>query len=122
MTTATKQHRDNVLRDLTATVQHFDPSHPRHIAHFNALRPAFGDLGAAALVSQDAARNGTMLELTDPGAVASHAGWAKLNRVVKHGSKSEYVIFDFDAETKVGGRIVRLFTREQTVPSYMQQD
>lgn len=130
MTARTVLDRDARLRSLTDQVGHFDPSNPVHMAHFAALEPAFGELGAAMLVSQDAAQNtgpgrATLvqgLELTDPGEIASHPGWTARNRVVRHGEKSRYVIFDWDAETKAGGRLVPMFTRDQTIPAYRQQD
>jgi len=119
----TRVARDARLRSLTDQVGHFDPSNPIHMAHFTALEKAFGELGAAMLVSQDAATSGGAgLELTDPGQIASHPGWKALNRVVRHGEVSRYVIFAWDVDTKVGGRLVPLFTRDQTVPAYAQPE
>ena len=129
MTARTVQERDARLRGLTDQVAYFDPSNPIHMAHFAALEQVFGELGAAMLVSQDAAQAAEILRstgvdgglvLTDPGQIASHPGWRALNRVVRHGEKSRYVIFAWDAETKAGGRLVPLFTRDQTVPAYAQ--
>ena len=116
--------RETRIRSLTELVQYFDPTNAVHLAHFKSLRDRFGELWAAMIVSQDAARHSldNALELTDPGSLNTHAGWRKLNRVVVHGSKSAYTVFDFDAETSVGGRIVPLFTRDQTVPAYAQVD
>ena len=124
MTAQAKLERDATLRSLTEAVQYFDPSNPVHLAHYNQLKGAFGEMGAACLVSQDAARyaDGYDLELTDPGAIASHPGWASRNRAVRHGETAKYTIFDFDADTKVGGRVIRMFTRDQTVPAYMQPE
>jgi hypothetical protein len=62
------------------------------------------------------------LELTDPGQIASHPGWKARNRVVRHGEVARYTIFDFDADTKAGGRLVPMFVREQTVPAYAQPE
>jgi hypothetical protein len=122
MTKATAQ-REARLRTPTEMVAAFDPSNPIHVAHYNALKGVFGEIGAAMLVSQDAATSGGAgLELTDPGQINSHAGWRKLNRAVRHGSTSYYTIFDFAADTQVGGRIIAMFTRDQTVPSYTQED
>lgn len=110
--------REARLRSLTDQVVYFDPSDRLHLAHFNALRGEFGDLGAAMLVSQDARLhfNGK-LELTDSGHVGTWAGWRQRNRMVRHGETSRYTVYDFDA-----GRIVPLFTRDQTVPAYAQTD
>lgn len=128
--TKAKAQRDSRLRSLTEMVQHFDPSNGTHLAHYNALKVAFGEMGAAMLVSQDAAQNtgaGRLslvagLELTDPGAINSHPGWRKLNRIVRHGEVSRYTMFDFDADTQVGGRLIPMFTRDQTVPAYRQPE
>jgi hypothetical protein len=131
MTTKAKAQRDSRLRSLTEMVQHFDPSNGTHLAHYNALKVAFGEMGAAMLVSQDAAgslaqgiASGEIgyLELTDPGAINSHPGWRKLNRVVRHGEVSRYTMFDFDADTQVGGRLIPMFTRDQTVPAFHQPE
>lgn len=136
MTTAA-QARETKLRTLTDQVGYFDPSNPVHLAHYNALKVVFGEMAAAMLVSQDAARVaqlqnhviedfGTVpaegLELTDPGEIASHPGWKARNRVVRHGEKAHYTIFNFDADTKAGGRVVPMFTRDQTVPAYAQPE
>lgn len=139
MDTKTAQ-RNAKLRSLTEMVASFDPSDPVHFAHFQSLKVAFGEIGAAMLVSQDAARAASAaltsaafsgkgveeitptLELTDPGAIGSHPHWRKLNRVVRHGEKARYTMFDFDADTKVGGRLIPMFTRDQTVPAYAQED
>jgi hypothetical protein len=125
MTSTATAKREQRIRTLTELVQYFDPTNSVHLAHFKTLRERFGELWAAMIVSQDAARDslgGDRLEVTDPGEINSHAGWSKLNRVVRHGSKSAYTVFDFDAETNVGGRIIPLFTRDQTVPAYEQTD
>lgn len=124
MTNAATARRENRIRSLTELVQYFDPTQDVHVAHWKALRIKFGELNAAMIVSQDAAQH-TLdgdLELTDPGAINTHPGWAKLNRAVIHGSTSRYTIYDFDAGTKVGGRLVPLFTRDQTVPAHEQVD
>lgn len=124
MANATTVKREARIRSLTELVQYFDPNNAVHLAHFKALRARFGELWAAMIVSQDAAQH-TLdgeLELTDPGSLDTHAGWRKLNRVVIHGSTSRFTVFDFDAETNVGGRIVPLFTRDQTTPLYKQVD
>lgn len=122
--TKAQAQREDKLRSLTDQIRYFDPSNPIHLAHYNALKVEFGEMAAAMLVSQDAALTAQdyQMELTDPGEIASHPGWRALNRVVRHGEKARYTIFDFDADTKAGGRIVRLFTRDQTVPAYAQQD
>lgn len=123
MAKATAQ-REARLRSFTDQVSWFNPSDPVHLAHFNALKGRFGEMGAAMLVSQDANasttdpwRNTGELELTDAGAIETHPGWRKHNRVVRHGSKSRYTIYDFDND-----RIVPLFTRDQTVPAYAQPE
>lgn len=122
MTKATAE-RDARLRSFTDQVGYFDPTNPIHLAHFNALKGRFGEMGAAMLVSQDANLNfpndsaSLGMELTDAGAVETHPGWRRLNRVVRHGSKSRYSIYDFDRD-----RIVPLFTRDQTVPAYAQPE
>jgi len=115
--------REARLRSFTDQVGYFDPSNPVHLAHFQALKGRFGEMGAAMLVSQDAALNtgpgrATLengLRLTDAGEVETHPGWKRHNRVVLHGSESRYSIYDFDND-----RIVPLFTRDQTVPAYAQ--
>jgi hypothetical protein len=122
MTKATAE-REARLRSFTNQVRHFDPTNPVHLAHFMALKGRFGEMGAAMLVSQDAAYQETYpnmrdgLELTDAGHVETHPGWRKLNRVVRHGEKSRYSIYEFDND-----RIVPLFTRDQTVPAYAQPE
>ncbi len=126
MTTKQVAAREARLRGLTEQVGRFDPTNPVHLAHFLALKPRFGEMGAAALVAQDVtyatqaalADPGVAygLELTDPGAIETHPGWRKLNRVVRHGEKSHFWIYDFE-----GDRIVPLFTRDQTVPAYAQE-
>lgn len=123
--TATREAR---LRSLTEQVGKFDVTNPVHLAHFLSLKSRFGEMGAAALVAQDAARVadlkasfssevGIGLELTDPGMIETHPGWTRFNRVVAHGSTSRYWIYDFE-----GDRIVPLFTRDQTVPAYAQPE
>ena len=120
--------REAKIRSLTDQVGWFDPSNPVHTAHWANLSETFGELAAAMLVSQDAAYAAnerddySALELTDAGQINTHPGWRKLNRVVKHDSVARYSIFDPKAETKVGGRLVPMFTRDQTVPAYMQED
>lgn len=118
MTAKATVAREARLRSFTDQVQYFDPTNSVHLAHFQALKGRFGEMGAAMLVSQDATQNwGGKLELTDVGAVETHPGWKRLNRVVRHGSTSRYTIYDFDND-----RIVPLFTREQTVPAYEQPE
>lgn len=124
--------RNATIRSLTDQVGYFDMGNPVHRAHYLALAAEFGELAAIMLVSQDAARaakamdwpsdhNGvTGLELTDPGAIASHPGWKARNRVVRHGAHPRYTIINPDAETQVGGRVIPMFTRDQTVPAYAQ--
>jgi hypothetical protein len=108
--------REARLRSFTDQVSRFDPTNAVHMAHFNALKDRFGELGAAMLVSQDATQNyADQLEITDAGEVETHPGWRSRNRVVRHGSKSRYSIYDFEND-----RIVPLFLREQTVPAYSQ--
>lgn len=136
MTKATAE-RNATIQTLTEQVSHFRMDNPTHRAHYLALREEFGELAAIMLVSQDAARVaglarivgaedpeaiGLGLELTDPGAVATYIGWTKRNRVVRHGEESRYWIIDPDADTKVGGRIIAMFTRDQVVPAYAQKD
>lgn len=122
---AKTRERETRIRSLTELVAHFDPTNPVHAAHYNSLKSVFGEMAAAMLVSQDVAQNarrggGMDLELTDPGAIGSHPYWKSQNRVVIHGSVARYTVFDFDAETKAGGRLVPMFTRDQTVPAYAQ--
>jgi hypothetical protein len=128
--TTTAAKRDETLRSLTDMVKHFDPSNAVQRAHFLTLAETFGEMWAAMLVSQDvhhaAADPGRFgaghLELTDAGAINSYVGWTKANRVVRHGSVARYTVFDFEADTKVGGRVVKMFTRDQTVPAYAQPE
>lgn len=132
MTTRAALERTAKIRSLTEQVSHFDMSNPVHVAHYNALKPAFGELAAIMLISQDVARSidegadwnydESSLELTDPGAIASHPGWRARNRVVRHGETARYTIIDPEADTKVGGRVVPMFTRDQTVPAYAQPE
>lgn len=128
----TQVARNEKIRNLTGQVENFDMSNPVHRAHYVALEAVYGELAAVMLVSQDAARQayaedcgvygGTGLELTDPGEIATYIGWTHRNRVVRHGEKAWYYIIDPDAETKVGGQLVAMFTRDQTVPAHTQQD
>lgn len=121
MTTATG--RETTLRNLTDLVGFFDPNSKVQRAHFLALTKRFGEMWAAMLVSQDVAANGEhRLELTDPGAVNSWSGWREVNRVVRHGEEARYTVFDFAADTKVGGRLIKMFTRDQTIPGYLQPE
>lgn len=126
----TQSTRDQKVRNLTGQVENFDMSNPIHRAHYVALAAEYGELAAIMLVSQDAANAGqglphfvrAELELTDPGAVATYIGWTHRNRVVRHGEEARYWIIDPEADTKVGGRLVAMFTRDQTVPAYAQTD
>jgi hypothetical protein len=113
--TARKARVDGVLRDA---VEYFEPGNPVHLAHFGALAPVFGDFAAAMIVSQDAQLNPRgALKVTDPGEISSHPGWAARNRAVVHGEKARYEIYDVAKD-----RIVPLFTRDQTVPAYVQPE
>lgn len=119
--------REAQIRRLTKQVENFDMGNPVHRAHYVALAAEYGELAAIMLVSQDVALNarhngGGDLALTDPGEIASHPGWRKRNRVVRHGSVARYSIIDPEADTKVGGRVIPMFTRDQTVPAYTQED
>jgi hypothetical protein len=132
MTAKATLERNAKIRSLTEQVSQFDMSNPVHVAHYNDLKGVFGELAAIMLISQDvtqAARQGMWpsdhdgvagLEITDPGAIASHPGWEGRNRAVRHGEVARYFIIDPEADTKVGGRVIAMFTREQTVPAYTQ--
>lgn len=115
--------REQSLRDLTAYVGLFDPNDRVQSAHYASLSKRFGSLWAAMLVGQDVADNGLdQMALTDPGEINSWSGWREQNRVVKHGQKARYYVYDFEADTKVGGRVIKMFTRDQTVPAYAQPE
>jgi hypothetical protein len=119
--TAKTAEREQSLRELTAFVGLFDPNSKVQKAHFQALAKQFGDFWAAMLVGQDVADSGLgQLQLTDPGEINTWAGWREVNRVVRHGAKARFYVYDFDADTKVGGRVLKMFTRGQTVPAYSQ--
>lgn len=122
MTTAA-ENREATLKSLTDLVGYFNPNDPIQRAHYLALAKEFGQMWAAMLVSQDVAFHGpSELELTDPGEINTWVGWTKLNRVVRHGEQADYTAFDFEANTKIGGRVVKMFTRDQTVPAYEQPE
>jgi hypothetical protein len=123
--------REELLVELTDLVKHFDFTNRIHLDHWFLLSKEFGETAAMMLVSQDAAWSAAggiqphevgYMELTDPGEIASWAGWKARNRVVRHGETAKYVIFDAKADTKVGGRVVKMFTRDQTVPAYAQPE
>lgn len=124
---AATARRNEKITSLTEQVAHFDMSNPVHRAHYLALREVFVELAAVMLVSQDVAMNarhrgGNDLDLTDPGAIASHPGWKARNRVVRHSETARYYIIDPEADTQVGGRLIAMFTRDQTVPAYAQPE
>lgn len=139
MTKAAAERNATISSLIHQVDQYFRMDNPVHRTHYLALRETYGELAAIMLVSQDAAhaanaarilgvpedtlaRHGQGLELTDPGAIASHPGWKARNRVVRHGETAHYFIVNPEAETKVGGRITGMFTREQTVPVYAQPE
>lgn len=118
MTAATEARKARIDGMFADALAGFDHENPLHQAHWAALEPAFGDLGAAMIVAQDARQNPRgALKVTDAGEIASHAGWTKRNRVVVHGEKHRFEIYDVR-----DNKIVTLFTRDQTVPRYVQPD